>query len=199
MLRKKPIEKAVDLLHDQWILVYQNNQKRNNFQIADRVYNDMTKASKQLRIKIEEPYWVEMEDEADEEELRFRLLEYMLKNKSSEFRHPRHTLVILGREYLYPMYKNVFKEFSMDSSVVSCRNGSSFNLSKATNVIRQVNSKSGGDLYYMKFPDAMQSMRTMLIGIDVCHSGPNSVVGFAASTNPEMSQYYSEHIIQKKG
>ena len=39
----------------------------------------------------------------------------------------------------------------------------------------------------------------MLIGIDVCHSGPNSVVGVAASTNAEMSQYYSEFIIQKKG
>jgi hypothetical protein len=39
----------------------------------------------------------------------------------------------------------------------------------------------------------------MLIGIDVCHSGPNSIVGFSASTNKEMSQYYSEHITQTKG
>ena len=42
-------------------------------------------------------------------------------------------------------------------------------------------------------------MRTMLIGIDVCHAGPKSVVGFAASTNREMSQYYSEYIVQRKG
>ena len=42
-------------------------------------------------------------------------------------------------------------------------------------------------------------MRTMLIGIDVCHSGPQSIVGFAASTNKEMSQYYSEYLVQKKG
>ena len=39
----------------------------------------------------------------------------------------------------------------------------------------------------------------MLIGIDVCHAGPSSVVGFAASTNKEMSQYYSEYIVQRKG
>jgi len=39
----------------------------------------------------------------------------------------------------------------------------------------------------------------MLIGIDVCHSGPNSIVGFSASINREMSQYYSDHFVQKKG
>ena len=45
----------------------------------------------------------------------------------------------------------------------------------------------------------MEDMRTMLIGIDVCHAGPKSVVGFAASTNKAMSQYYSEYIVQAKG
>ena len=47
----------------------------------------------------------------------------------------------------------------------------------------------------MVFPDTFDKMRTMLIGIDVCHEGKNSVVGFAASNNKEMSQYYSQHII----
>lgn len=52
------------------------------------------------------------------------------------------------------------------------RNGMKFNLSKATNILRQVNSKAGGDLYYLKFPEAVEKKRTMLIGIDVCHAGP---------------------------
>lgn len=38
----------------------------------------------------------------------------------------------------------------------------------------------------------------MLLGIDVCHSGPQSVVGFCATINKWMSQYYSEKILQKK-
>lgn len=42
-------------------------------------------------------------------------------------------------------------------------------------------------------------MRTMLIGIDVCHSGPSSIVGLACSINKEMSQYYSEYLVQRKG
>lgn len=82
---------------------------------------------------------------------------------------------------------------------MTVRNGRSFNKSKASNILRQINSKIEGDLFHLKFPETMKDMRTMLIGIDVCHAGPSSVVGFAASTNREMSQYYSEYIVQRKG
>lgn len=54
-------------------------------------------------------------------------------------------------------------------------------------------------MYYLQFPEAFKDRRTMLIGIDVCHAGPQSIVGFTASINKEMSQYYSEYLIQKKG
>ena len=57
----------------------------------------------------------------------------------------------------------------------------------------------GGDLYNIKFPEKMDTMKTMLIGLDVCHAGGSSIVGFAASTNKEMSQYYSDFIVSKKG
>lgn len=87
----------------------------------------------------------------------------------------------------------------MASQVVTARNARSFNLSKATNILRQINSKAGGDLYYLQFPEKLKQKRTMLIGIDVCHAGPQSIVGFSASTNSEMSQYFSEKLIVKKG
>ena len=47
----------------------------------------------------------------------------------------------------------------------------------------------------MKFPECMDQLRTMLIGIDVCHAGPSSIAGFAASTNPEMTQYFSKYFV----
>lgn len=46
-------------------------------------------------------------------------------------------------------------------------------------------------------PKALNPL-TMLIGIDVCHAGQQSVVGFSATTNKELTQYYSDYIIQKK-
>lgn len=38
----------------------------------------------------------------------------------------------------------------------------------------------------------------MLIGIDVCHAGCNSVVGFVATTNQSFTSHYSDIIIQPK-
>ena len=67
----------------------------------------------------------------------------------------------------------------------------------ASNLLKQINSKLGGDLYCLKVPPQV-SQYTMLIGIDVCHSGSKSIVGFCASFNKELSQYYSQCIVQKK-
>ena len=38
----------------------------------------------------------------------------------------------------------------------------------------------------------------MVVGIDVCHSGSRSVVGFTASVNREMSQYFRAYFYQPK-
>jgi hypothetical protein len=96
-------------------------------------------------------------------------------------------LVVLQRESNYSMFNEILLQYRMPSQVVTCRNGSKFNLSKATNILRQINSKAGADLYTMKFPESLTKKRTMLIGIDVCHAGPQSIVGFSASINKDMS------------
>ena len=123
----------------------------------------------------------------------------MIGGAGKTFRHPIIVLAVLGHESNYPMYKLTFDKYRMPSQVVTAKNARSFNASKASNIIRQMNSKSGGDLFEMQFPAVMKSLRTMLIGIDVCHAGSKSVVGFAASTNPALSQYFSDYLVQPKG
>ena len=59
-------------------------------------------------------------------------------------------------------------------------------MSVMSNVLKQITVKTGGELYYLNYPKDI-SRRTMLIGIDVCHSGAKSTVGFCASYNPEMT------------
>ena len=113
--------------------------------------------------------------------------------------HPTILVCLLQRENNYPAVKEIVQSYRVPSQVITVRNASKFNLSKATNILKQVNSKAGGDLYYLKFPEALEKKRTMLIGIDVCHAGPKSVVGFSASINSQMSQYHSDYIVQKKG
>lgn len=67
----------------------------------------------------------------------------------------------------------------------------------ASNILRQMNSKIGGDLFTINFSKDLYE-NTMLLGIDVCHAGPQSIVGFCATVNKEMSQYYSDRIFQER-
>lgn len=59
------------------------------------------------------------------------------------------------------------------------------------NIIRQMNAKFGGDLWRMQFGSEI-SDQTMLVGIDVCHKGKQSTIGFCATYDPHMCKYYAQ-------
>jgi hypothetical protein len=59
------------------------------------------------------------------------------------------------------------------------------------NIIRQMNAKFGGDLWRMQFGEEI-SDQTMLVGIDVCHKGKQSTIGFCATYDPYMCKYYAQ-------
>ena len=59
------------------------------------------------------------------------------------------------------------------------------------NIIRQMNAKFGGDLWRMSFGNEI-SQQTMLVGIDVCHKGKQSTIGFCATYDPAMCKYYAQ-------
>lgn len=58
------------------------------------------------------------------------------------------------------------------------------------NIIRQMNAKFGGDLWRMEFGPEI-SPQTMLVGIDVCHKGKQSTIGFCATYDQHMCKYYA--------
>jgi len=60
-----------------------------------------------------------------------------------------------------------------------------------------LNVKAGGDLYHITLPK-LPYKHTMLVGIDVCHFGPKSIVGFCATMNSSFSKYYSSTFYQNK-
>lgn len=199
-LARLSIQKPVNLGTEEWIMIYQepkSGRGRSHYNEANNVYNSLSEASRELGITVGEPYWIELDNEGDMKQIENELQHYI--NAQSGMRFPKIIVMILGQEYLYKDLKQVFKVYQTPSQVIRVFNAKKFNLSKASNILKQINSKMGGDLFHMKFPEKMNSLRTMLIGIDVCHSGGNSIVGFAASTNKEMSQYYSDFLVQKKG
>jgi aubergine-like protein len=167
--------------------------KNRHFQDADKTYNGLVACSKALNIYVEEPTWFEL-DREDNTDLFDEYLGTFVKTKGT----PLIVMIVLRCEYLYAKYKNICYKYNVVSQVISARTCRKFNLSVASNVMRQVNSKLGGDLYNLAFSEEV-SQNTMLIGIDVCHCGDNSIVGFCASINQEFSQYYSQKIVQKRG
>ena len=139
VLRRLPIQKPVDLLQDQWIMIYQSPRAargRNLYANADNVYNTFVKSCSQLKIRVEEPHFIETENEADKSEVEMHILNYMMKSPSSVFRHPQMVVVILGNENNYKMYKELFQEYNIPSQVITARNSQSFNPSKASNILR---------------------------------------------------------------
>lgn len=167
-LRRQAISKPTDLYKHQWIMVYENSNRVTP--IIENILRDLVKASAQLKLKVEEPYRIVLNKEHNRDELDEKLQSFMMQGR--QFNHPIMVVCILQRENNYQMFKEVMHQYRMPSQVITTRNGFKFNLSKATNILRQVNSKAGGDLYHMKFPAALDDKRTMLIGIDVCHAGP---------------------------
>jgi hypothetical protein len=59
------------------------------------------------------------------------------------------------------------------------------------NIVRQINAKLGGDLWRINFGKEI-SKKTMLVGIDVCHKGKQSIIGFVATYDPFLCKYYTQ-------
>jgi len=59
----------------------------------------MQQASKQLKLKVQTPYWIELGKENDFQELDREIQRYMVGQKV--FRHPKMVLCVLQRENHY--------------------------------------------------------------------------------------------------
>jgi len=85
---------------------------------------------------VQDPYFIELEDERDRVELEDGLDYYMMGASGKTFRHPKVVVCLLKNEDNYTMVKEVMHHFRLPSQVITTRNAFKFNLSKATNILR---------------------------------------------------------------
>jgi aubergine-like protein len=145
----------------------------------------MKEASQKLGIKVEEPYWLEIASCKNLDPYRNGLDFYIQK-----YGLPIIVVFVLRYEGTYNYVKEASYSKDCISQVVTAYKMRKLNLSVASNILKQMTAKVGGELYTMEFPKGL-CQRTMLIGIDVCHQGKKSIVGFCATTNRDMNKYYS--------
>ena len=181
-MRKLQVQTPEHLGDKEWIFIYDHRL----FDIADRVANDLMTTSKSINMKVCDPYFIETDSERNLKQVEDELIYYMTE-ESGEFKHPKIVVILLGYENNYPAYKKLMQKYRLTSQCLTRNNASKFNYAKAVNILRQMNSKMGGDLYSLQFPKKMDSMLTMLVGIDVCHAGSKSIVGLACTINKTMS------------
>jgi len=91
----------------------------------------------------------------------------------------------------------VVSQVVLKSNLRKSENKESFAYNLAAALLRQINAKAGGDLYHLTLPK-LPHKHTMLVGIDVCHFGPKSIVGFCATLNADFTQYFSQVWYQTK-
>jgi aubergine len=121
--------------------------------------------------------------------------------QQARLKDPKEQLAVLfmvNHESDYHTAKKVFAEMSILTQCFTRRTGRRLNLSVASNIMKQLNQKTGGEHIRVNLPKTVTAAKTMVIGIDVCHAGKHSVCGFAASTNTACTSYYSDFIIQPK-
>lgn len=118
-------------------MIYQKPKRgkgRSNYQSANNVFEMFQEGCRQLGMKVEEPYWIELENEGDMTELEDELQHYLTKD--GQYHHPCMIVMVLGQEHLYDKHKNLYKQYQIPSQVVTTRNAFKFNLSKASNVLK---------------------------------------------------------------
>lgn len=114
VLRRLPIQKPIDLTKDDWIMVYQspsrpNGKFRSNFTPANNVYESFIEAQKMLGMRIQEPTWFELENEADMVELEQKIQAYL--TQGDRLRHPKMLVMVLGNETIYKQHKQLYKQY----------------------------------------------------------------------------------------
>lgn len=170
-----------------WVMIYE----RNNYNSADQIFKTMCKASGALGLSIEEPEWVELEY------INAKSLENSLNGYKTGY---QFVLVLLSDRR--KQYKIVKRYLDIVKGVVSqcvCADYKKMtNMTCVSNVIRQINAKLGGDLYTTELPPEIPK-NTMFVGIDVCHIGRESVVGFYSNAYTNFAQCYSDTTVQKRG
>ena len=97
----------------------------------------------------------------------------------------------LRQEHFYTAVKNkINSDNPIISQFVTSKTINKDNDRIYLNIVRQINAKLGGDLWRMSFGKEI-SPKTMLVGIDVCHKGKQSIIGFVATYDQYLCKYYT--------
>lgn len=189
-LQRKPVH--LDTLSGGKVLIVYH---QSSYSDAENLSNLLTKAGKDPKLALPEIEWAEVNSTRPndwiakaEQGKNYKIVIFLLDNrKESLYTHiKKHSLVTVG--YLSQVVKV--------EKVRDQKRG----LSAATNILYQINQKTGGTSYILRQDDEIKNANLMIVGVDSSHiSGRRTGVAMCATINKEFSKYFTkENIILEK-
>ena len=199
--------KNIDFPYKEWVCFY----KEENYDDADKFYKALRKASLGYGINVEEPEWIEMNNNASGQDWKNEAEKIFKKNSKSKY---LFAIFLLNKnDSIYPLLKKhslcyngyisqVVKVNSLYKKKKGYNNDNKrqVDLSVCSKIILQINSKLSGISYEAKFTQDVMNQKLMVIGVDSSHiKGQRTGVAMVATINKNFTEFYNkETIIEEK-
>ena len=179
---------------ENWICFYE----KSNYDDADTLFKCLSKASKAYGIDINEPTWIEMNDNSTAKDWKDTADDYFIKDKKSDY---SFAIFLLGKNTL--IY-NELKKHSL------CNNGyvsqivktkalkSKGILSICSKILLQINAKLGGVSYKTVIDKNIKERKLMVVGVDSSHFRKHTGIAMVSTIDDSFADFYNkEQIIQE--
>ncbi|KRW98111.1 Ribonuclease H-like domain [Pseudocohnilembus persalinus] len=184
----KPIVNPAHL--KDWVLIYPQDL----LEESKIFIQNLQKAAKQLGVKVDEPFQIEMQTNDSPQE--------WVKNLENDIQQNGIPLFVISlvkerNQLLYQSIKQLLIEkHGVINQNVIVQSLSKNPLSVCSNILLQINAKLGRPLWYCEKVKTMNK-KTIFIGIDTFTQDGKTFVGFTSSLDPQQSQYNSQVEVQK--
>ena len=199
--------KSVDFPYKKWVCFY----KEENYDDADKFHKALSKASSGYGINVEEPEWVEMKDNANDQDWKNEADKIFKKNSKSKY---LFAIFLLNKnDSIYPLlkkhslcYNGYISQVVKVNSLYKKKKGYNYDnkkqvdLSVCSKIILQINSKLSEVSYEAKFTQDVMNQKLMVIGVDSSHiKGQRTGIAMVATINKNFTEFYNkETIIEEK-
>ena len=189
-----------------WAIFCLDKDYENGQYLQEKFYN--LSKNKSLKIEVEYGDIISLKNYSQIEDFKYAIDQYFYQyvaahskkggkqTMSQELNKEIYFFVVIipdqcRHEVFYAALKNKINgECPVISQFVQNRTILKDNDNVFMNIVRQINTKLGGDLWRINFGKEI-SKKTMLVGIDVCHKGKQSIIGFVATYDSHLCKYYT--------
>ena len=177
---------------EKWICLYEQS----NYDFADSLYSGLSKASKAFGLNIEEPEWVEMNNNLKSKNWIQKVENYF--NEKQENSEYFFVIFLIGNNNrLYEDLKrhSLCKNGYVSQVIKTSSIKSKGMMSICSKILLQINAKLGGISYKTVVDKSIEERNIMVVGVDSSHFNKKTAVAMVSSVDNSFADFYNKEII----